>query len=285
MIMLINKDYPWVKKSVVPYLIVSILILNSCSVKKIGKENYRPVTPEGNYVKTNNQNYNSIERVWFKKFSGEYESNGKTQKFKGNIRLVKDSLMIISLASNMGVEGFRILLRPDSAFVLNRLKATYYAGPVSDFREGRIRILNFDVLQDILLVNSLRLFQMDVKVDSDRENQHNLLCYNNKEADYQAFTSHNKLVARRVCYRNSDGLLDSGDFIFSEWNENIKVSYPEYAKINNIQIPVQINLTSTYRNKTEELKLSFGKTEVNQPFPANLRISAKYKRVKSFNEL
>ena len=283
--MLKNRNSFLVKIIAILVLTVSLGMLNSCSVKKIGKETYQPVKTEEDFIKANDLNYNSIERLWFKKFTGEYEINGKKQKFKGNIRLVKDSLMIIGLASNMGVEGFRILLRPDSVFILNRLKATYYAGPVSDFKDGRLRILNFDVLQDILLVNTLRLFHTEAIPESERVNQIQLQCYTNKEADYQVFTSHNKLIARKICYRSKDGLLNSGDFIFSEWSENIIVTYPEYAKYESIRIPVQITLSSTYREKTEKLKLTFGKTEVNLPFPATIKIASKYRKVRSFNDL
>jgi hypothetical protein len=283
--MLKNRNSFSVKIIAILVLTVSFGMLNSCSVKKIGKEAYQPEKSEGDFIKTNDLNYNSIERIWFKKFVGEFESNGGKQKFKGNIRLVKDSLMIIGLASNMGVEGFRILLRPDSVFILNRLKATYYAGPVSDFRDSRLRILNFDVLQDLLLVNTLRLFHTDAKPDIEKDNLMQLQCYTNKEADYQVFTAHNKLIARKICYRSKNGLLNSGDFIFSEWNENIIVTYPEYANYENIRIPLKIILTSRYREKTEKLELSFGKTEVNLPFPATIKIASKYKKVRSFNDL
>lgn len=283
--MLINRNAYLFKATAVLVLNLFILIFTSCSVKKVGKGTYLPVDKEEDFILANNRNYNSIERVWFKKFSGEYESSGKKQKFKGNIRIVKDSLMIIGLASNMGVEGFRIFLKPDSVFVLNRLKATYYAGPVSVLKDGRLRILNFSVLQDILLANSSGLFKTDVKPDIEKDHQLKLLCYKNKDSDYQAFTSHNKLIARKVCYRGSDGLLNSGDFIFSEWNENIHITYPEYTQMENVKIPMKVILESIYRQKKEILKITFGKTEINMHFPVRLKVGSKYKRVNSFNEL
>ena len=270
------------------YRIVFVFFLfgfNGCAAKKITKESYKPVKFNEDYLGKNVDNYNSIQRVWFKKFSGKYETDGKIQKFKGNIRLVKDSLIILGLSSNMGIEGFRVMLRKDSIFVLNRLKSTYYAGNVSELGRGRLRIMNFHVLQDLLLANAQGLFRLDVKPESLQTALGVSLCYLNTEADYQAFIAHNKLIAKKVCYSKNDGLLQTGDFIFSEWNETIKIVYPEYALISGNLVPAKLILDSSYREKKERLELTFEKTEVNITFPANIKIGSKYKRVKSLNAL
>ncbi len=266
-------------------LVIFLLGLNACTVKKVSKEAYQPVTLDEDYLTRNAENYNSINRVWFKKFSASFEINGKEQKFKGNIRLVKDSLIILGLSSNMGIEAFRVMLRKDSIFVLNRLKSTYYAGNVSELGRGRLRIMNFQVIQDILLANSQGLFLLDVKPETLKTNQGKSLCYLNSEAEYHAFIAHNKLIAKKTCYSKTDGLLEAGDLIFSEWNETISVVYPEYSMISGSLIPASLVLVSSYREKIERLELTFEKTEINKSFPTSIKIGSKYKRVKSLNAL
>ena len=266
-------------------IVIFFLGINACTAKKVSKEAYKPVTVDEDYLVRNAENYNSINRVWFKKFSASFEINGKEEKFKGNIRLVKDSLIILGLSSNMGIEAFRVMLRKDSIFVLNRLKSTYYAGNVSELGKGRLRIMDFQVLQDILLANSQGLFHLDVKPESLQTEQGKSLCYLNSEAEYHAFIAHNKLIAKKACYNETDGLLEAGDFIFSEWNETINIVYPEYSQISGSLIPASIVLVSTYREKKERLELTFEKTEVNIIFPTSIKIGSKYKRVKSLNAL
>ncbi len=270
------------------YGIVFVVFLfgfNGCTAKKITKESYQPVKFTEDYIERNRENYNSIDRVWFKKFSASFESNGKTQKFKGNIRLVKDSLIILGLSSNVGIEAFRIMLRKDSVFILNRLKSTYYAGNVSELKRGRLSIMNFQVLQDILLVNQMGLFHLNIKPESVQTESGKSYCYVNNDADYNALISHNKLIPKKICYGKKDGLLETGDFIFSEWNETIKVIYQEYSRISGSLVPKSLILLSSYKNDNEKLEIVFEKTEINIIFPARIKIGTKYKRVNSLNAL
>ena len=266
-------------------LVVFLLGISGCTAKRVTKESYKPVKFEEDYIERNIENYNSIDRVWFKKFSASFESNGKTQKFKGNIRLVKDSLIIMGLSSNMGIEALRVMLRKDSVFVLNRLKSTYYAGNVSELKRGRLSILNFQVIQDILLVNQMGLFHLEVKPVSENTEMGKAYCYLDNDADYNALISKNKLIPRKICYSRKDGLIETGDFIFSEWNETINVIYKEYSQISGSVVPKSLILLSSYKNNTERLELIFEKTEINNTFPANIKIGSKYKRVNSLNAL
>ena len=138
-----------------------IIVFSGCKAKKVTSESY--IRPDTDKIASpgNQSNYNSIERVWFKKISGTYQSGESEVKFKANIRLVKDSIIILSISSNMGIEGLRVILKPDSVTIQNRLKARYYSDKIANLPKGRVKLWSFDLIQDILLMNADGIFAVD----------------------------------------------------------------------------------------------------------------------------
>src|SRR5918993_935414 len=65
-------------------------------------------------------------RIDFKTFSAKVKvdfegKDGKKSDFNANIRLIKDSVMWISINALLGIEAFRVLITPDSVKVMNKV--------------------------------------------------------------------------------------------------------------------------------------------------------------------
>src|SRR5688572_9711280 len=79
-------------------------------------------------------------RIDFNTFSAKVKvdfegSDGKKSDFNAFIRLKKDSVMWISIIAAFGIEGFRVLITPDSVKVINKLDKVIQLRSVEYLRE------------------------------------------------------------------------------------------------------------------------------------------------------
>ena len=263
-----------------------IIVFSGCKAKKVTSESY--IRPDTDKIASpgNQSNYNSIERVWFKKISGTYKCGESEVKFKANIRIVKDSIIILSISSNMGIEGLRVILKPDSVTIQNRLKAKYYSDKIANLPKGRVKLWSFDLIQDILLMNADGIFAVDFNDQKYKPvDKENAICYINDDADIEVLKVNNQFVNRETCFDKGTGLINIGSLDYSEWNENILVKYIEYKRVKDNFLPGNIDLQSKYRDTYTILKMELDKMDINTYFPTKVKISSKYKRVFSPDEI
>lgn len=83
--------------------------------------------------------------------------DGKKSDFNAFIRLQKDSVMWVSIIAALGIEGFRILVTPDSVKVINKLDKVVQLRSVEYLREVARIPLTFSELQDLLIGNPIYL--------------------------------------------------------------------------------------------------------------------------------
>jgi hypothetical protein len=70
-----------------------------------------------------------------------------------SLKIQKDQQIWISVKPMLGIEAFRVLIRPDSVFVVDRLNKQYLEKPFSWLSEMSKAPLNYAALQDLLLNN------------------------------------------------------------------------------------------------------------------------------------
>jgi hypothetical protein len=95
------------------------------------------------------------------KFSAEIEKNGNNSSFSGNIYLIKDSLMWISI-QKFGLEAVRVLITTDSAKMINRINKTYFISTFDKVNELFKTDFDFDILQSILTGNDFTYYEGNV---------------------------------------------------------------------------------------------------------------------------
>jgi hypothetical protein len=108
--------------------------------------------------------YNRIQqnRIDFNTFSAKVKvdfegSDGKKSDFNAFIRLKKDSVLWVSIIAALGIEGFRIMITPDSVKVINKLDKVVQLRSVEYLREVAKIPLTFNELQDLLIGNPVYL--------------------------------------------------------------------------------------------------------------------------------
>jgi hypothetical protein len=126
----------------------------SCSSMRTGSGALRKDSPE--YVANRLQDHRT-EATWFEaKARVDYDDGQQALRGNATIRMRKDSSVWVALRK-LGFEVARVLITPDSAFVIDRFNNVFSAYQLDDLA-GKYRLpARLDLLQDIVLGNPLLL--------------------------------------------------------------------------------------------------------------------------------
>jgi hypothetical protein len=190
----------------------------------------------------------------------EFESKEESHSIKGNLRIVSDSVIWISLSA-VGIELFRGVFTKDSIKYLNRIEKTFYANIYKAFNNKFNTFINFKILQSLFLN---RLFLFDNKHNNYRKlvftkTADNLYLFENfrlKNVDsvnnskfYFCFLI-NKLFKIQQYYATDNGN-----------NRKIEIGYSDFEKVNNYFIAKFISIT--LKNNFDNYKISFEYKKIN----------------------
>jgi hypothetical protein len=150
-------------------LLVSACVLSSCrSTKKI--QTVISNTDTSTVVKITDPAIDSAKvkedimqkvnsnRIDFDYFMGKIKLDIVDQKDKSTnatafVRMKKDSLIWVSVTGALGIEGYRVLVKPDTVMIMDKLEKTIAYKSVSYLQELIKLPIDFYNLQDLLLGN------------------------------------------------------------------------------------------------------------------------------------
>ncbi|HPE34004.1 MAG TPA: DUF4292 domain-containing protein [Bacteroidales bacterium] len=95
------------------------------------------------------------------KFTIDYAIDRNRNDFKGQVRIVKDSLIWISFNQDLGIEIARFLISQDSVKFVDRFNKAYFSGDyqlVNNFLSANI---DFGILQSLVLGNDFEYYEDD----------------------------------------------------------------------------------------------------------------------------
>ncbi len=134
-----------------------LIPISSCKTVKSGKES--EVSHKTAEFLLRQLNDRSFKHVSFSAgFSASFNTGGRNRSFNGQVRFHKDSVIWVSITPALGIEVFRMLLTPDSVFILNRLERNYVRG---GFRELNALVgtnLDFDILQSLIIASDIETY-------------------------------------------------------------------------------------------------------------------------------
>lgn len=208
------------------------------------------------------------KKIQFKTFSAKvrvgYEMPDGGDEATAYIRMEKDSLIWLSLRGALGIEGFRVLITPDSVKVMNLLKKTVQLRSIAFLQEVSKLPFDFRTLQEIIVGNPVFIEGPVVSYMLNANNETQLLLAGryfkhllNLDADTRL--THSKLddvdpTRSRTC-----------DITFSNY-EN--VSGVEFSTLRKISVAEKSKL---------DIELDFKQYDFNQPQTFPFTISKSFK--------
>ncbi len=265
---------------------VLIIINGACKTISVIQEPYEGVNTEEKISLIQKTNFRQIDRLWIKKFSGEIQTEDMHKKFKGNMRLVKDSLLIISINAAMGMEGIRIYLSGDSLIVLNRMGSNYYRDRVEEARIELSTFLNLALIQNILLANAGMLTDtIWKKIKRGRLSDQNY-CIEPIQHKVDLKALKGTTLLKKACF-DENTLMASCLLYENRRNETkISIKYSDFIKVNDSWFAGNLNFVAGRGEVVIfSFKVEMGRLDVSSIFPTSIRLGSRYKRVRRLSEL
>jgi len=91
------------------------------------------------------------------KMQVDFDDGAQKRSFSANYKMLKDSIIWISIAPALGIELFRVTLMPDSVIVLDKINRTFFSGNISKIGDKFNTDLDFQNIQDLILGIPVRL--------------------------------------------------------------------------------------------------------------------------------
>lgn len=228
---------------------------------------------------------NEFNYTWLtSKFSAEAVVDGKSTSFNVNVRAKKDSALWMSISPALGIEVARLLATQDSVKFIDRLHSTYFKGDYNYISQLLHTELDFDMLQSLLLGNSIEFYREDEKLKSMIDNKRYLL------------STVRKRKLRKAMKENTD-LRIKKDLIQSIWlepetykisriyiedfntNRTFDANYSNFQNVDSMTVPFNL-LFDIKAEKNMNIKIEYSKISRNtaQTFPFS--IPSKYEPIR-----
>ncbi len=257
-------------------LLILLSISYSCSsVRKTIKE---PLKEQGteyliNNLKTNELSYENFSA----KFSAQFIQGKKETQLTGQIRLLKDSIIWVSISPLLGIEMLRINITNDSLTYINRMESTYFNTDFDYINKLINSSLDFNMLQSFLTGNDF----------SDYDNSSFKSGIDNKE--YTLVTSNRRKIKKSIHGNNipiQHIWLDPETFKINRvmirelaaQGRKVEATY-KYETLNEKPVPVSINFEIETKDKKATINIQYSKIVINEELQFPFKIPQKYTRV------
>ncbi len=197
-------------------------------------------------------------------------------RFRAQIRLKKDSIIWMSIVPAMGIEAARVVLTADSVKLLNRLKKNYVLGAYHLLDSLMHTGINYDMIQSLLLGNSVSYPLADSSVSVDK--QRYLLNVNMRMPVKDSSIGYHTLTQKiwldpetfniKELYLGESGMQ----------NRDLYVFYDKYQNIGGRTFPLKMQIVIKANEKII-INITFKKTEVNIRHRFPFIIPSKYKKL------
>jgi hypothetical protein len=262
------------------YLLCLLFIFSSCRTKKVIESPNATVKLKGadviqvfDSVKAREFDYNYLSA----KASVSYtDKSGETNSFDVNIRMNRDSAIWISITPLLGIEVARVLIRPDSILILDRLHKTAMRRDYVYFEEWLKANVNYEMIQSVIVGNYFQ-YQEKEKIKSLYDEQPFLI-----------LSTLNKRRARRAAEEMDPNKPIIQDFWIDgnyriaksrisddKKQRNIEATYSNFTEVDGKLFPNNIVVTVSAASPTI-IKVDYSKIESADTLQMPFSVPAKY---------
>jgi len=218
------------------------------------------------------QTLGSLEatHIDFRTFSARmkvhYEGgDGKDYELNAYIRMIKDSAIWVSVNIALGIEGFRLLVTPDSVKILDKVKKIARLRSVN-FLQDEIHLpVDFKALQDLLIGNPIYLDSTAIVFYKKDPGGVSLMCAGELFKNYLTLNGDNTI--RHSKLDDADPLrARTCDLTYGDYEQRDTLRFSTYRKI------------SVAEKSKVDIELSYKQVKFNEGFNIPFSIPKNYKR-------
>lgn len=265
------------------FLTIVLTILAGCTASK--KVIKAPLKEEGEMyllqkLKDNELKFNTLSA----KFEADYIYEKNKTTVSGQLRILHDSIIWLSVTPALGIEMVRFVLTPDSIFYLNRINNTYLEKPFSFINELLNKAIDFDMAQSFLIGNDFALYETgNFKATIDKD-------------EYRLNTQERRKIRKYVRRGEKDVTIP----IQSIWlnPETFKISrvmlkeadrdprkftatYSLMQNIDNQLVPGNLEFIAETIDKNIKIKIGYSRIVIDQEITVPYKVPANYEKVET----
>jgi len=215
------------------------------------------------------------------KFSTDFTLDSAQTSFNVSLHGRKDSVLWMSITAPLiGIEVARAIITKDSVKFIDRIHSEYFSGDFNYINKLLHADLDFELLQSLLIGNSVAFYEEDDRIHSSINDGRYLLSTIRKRK-LRRVIEHNKELKDPA----QSIWLDPQSFkivriLFNDFNQGrtFNASFDKFDKIDSLLFPYSIHYTIKAQ-KNVDVKIEYSKVGINtsQTFPFS--ISPKYERI------
>lgn len=285
-------------------VILSLIILVSCGRQRdmVKLKNIRPAKLVAEI--DNGQ----LDYDWYSaKIATSIEVEGKTRSFKTMVKMKKDSAIWLSVSPLLGIEIARLVIRPDSAFFIDKIKNEYYMGSAETLGQKLNINVDYALMQDMIVANAV-MFDPDEKFKSKNDDKHYIVTSKTKRLVRKAVGINNRDIEletpdtvdvnlnerryQRLIERSDDELIVKQYWISPEHFKPMKIlisdiasdrsmesEYSDFEEINDALLPEKVSYTFVENDAKIVTKLKYSRIKIDVPTKLPFSIPKDFKPV------
>jgi outer membrane lipoprotein-sorting protein len=213
------------------------------------------------------------------KLSVEAVIDSADNSFTVTLRMKKDSIIWMSI-SKLGIEGARVLITRDSVKFMNRQKNQYFKGDYAYISKLLNTELDFEMLQSLLVGNSVEFYDEDEKIKPGIDNCQYTLGTIRKYKLRKVERGKSLKESAQSIYLVSE-TFKVARILFYEFNpdRSFDANFGDFQTLEDSQLfPMQMNYVIKAQ-KNVNMDLKYSKVTLNEELSFPFRIPDNYEQI------
>lgn len=274
--------YAWQGKYVVVCLI-ALMVLGSCKQQKkltqapvkcnLDYKNARTLTTQ---LKANEFSFEKLNA----KLNVDAMIDSSANSFSISLRIRKDSIIWMSI-SKLGIEGARVFITKDSVKFFNRMDNTYFKGDFTYISKLLNTPLDFEILQSLLVGNSVTFYNEEEKLKPGIVDCHYLLGTIRKYKLRRVMEKGKELKESAQSIYMLPETFKIARILFYEFNPErvFDAHYSDFTTLDSAQLfPLKMNY-SIKTQKNISIDIMYAKPRLNEEQSFPFKIPDNYEQV------
>ena len=259
----------------IPLLLLVFVAIYSCKPKKRILQDERELEDKTNLSLFEDVLQKELNYATFtSKMSMTVSTGRRTLSSKGDLRIIRNEAIQLSIQPLFGIEMFRLYVQPDCILILDRMNKRYVREYFDDISGELPMGFDFYTLQ-ALFTNAL--FVSDQSAVS--VNDYKKFKYNQSAQNYKLSARDNKSNIDYSFFINGNDQITFAQLYMASKSYELGWSYNEFALVEDLFFPLEMKVSATTPKRKLETSFSLSSVSIDDELSLNSSVPSSYAKV------
>lgn len=230
-----------------------------------------------NNLKKNELQFNTLQS----KFSAEYDAENTHYSFGGQIRILRDSAIWVTISPGLGIELFRVLITQDSIKMLDKTHSTYLNTKIDYINNLLDTDLDFDMLQALLIGTDFPYYETNVFEVQNYGDEYNMNTVSRRKLKrlVEKSEEYEKVLVQSMRIdKNTYKILKQSIKQVKSPDKKVEIEYKNFQPVLEQLFPHLLHVKLEDKS-TIKLNLEYNKVIINQEVTFPMKVPSDYKNM------